>query len=149
MSDLDKAIRDHLARVVDETMERRNGLTSILPGTDMARVLDAIRAALGALHEAETFNPGMTSAVELVRARLAYALGVSGDRSEPTPAPALRPGDTVRLWVENDTPIVGRYYLDAEDDDRERVESDRGGHYLVEVNGLRRPIEVVSPEGTS
>lgn len=43
MSDLDKAIRDHLARVIDETMERRNGLTSILPGTEMSRVLSAVQ----------------------------------------------------------------------------------------------------------
>lgn len=43
MSDLDTATRAQLARMVDETMERRNGLTSILPGTGMSRVISAVQ----------------------------------------------------------------------------------------------------------
>jgi hypothetical protein len=60
----------------------------------------------------------------------------------PTPA-APRPGDTVRLWLDNDTSVVGRYYVHTEDG-REYVEAN-GQHRLVEVNGRRRPIEVVQP----
>lgn len=73
----------------------------------------------------------------------AASLGVSGeDRSEPTPAP----GDTVRLHLADGTVITGRLYLDPEDDDRERVEDEHGCGWLVEINGRRRRVEVVTPE---
>lgn len=66
-----------------------------------------------------------------------------GTVTEVVTAPAApRPGDTVRLWLDNDTSVVGRYYLDTEDDDRQYVEAN-GQHRLVEVNGNRRHIEVV------
>lgn len=86
MTDLDKAIRDRLDRLVDGIMERRNGLTSILPGTGMARVLDALTAVLDELTDWE--DGASAPAVRTLRKTIASALGVSSQDTPPAPRPA-------------------------------------------------------------
>jgi hypothetical protein len=143
VSDLDKAIRDAVANA------------------DVYRLRTALTAVLTACTDLEAIATPTSSerTAWVVQGQLANALGVEPDLtprlvidapsvSSPDTAPAARPGDTVRLYLANGTEIVGRLYLDPEDDDRERVEDEHGCGWLVEVNGQRRRVEVVSPDTT-
>ncbi|HEY3483548.1 MAG TPA: hypothetical protein VGL02_32175 [Streptomyces sp.] len=87
-----------------------------------------------------------------INAEINHVLAGAGiGQSEPTTR-APRPGDTVRLYTERGT-VVGRYVLDADDDDRELVEAEKPINgcfvFLVEVNGVRRRMEAVdTPESS-